>query len=564
MSQRASAIVVSAVAVAGIGALVAITWRGTGGELVFPLDDAYIHLAVARTLAESGTWGVNPGEFASASSSPLWTAALALAFRLSVVSPAWALVGNVLATLGVVFAARGWAPDRPVASLLAMVLLAPIPFLAGLGMEHVLHLALALVLVRAVEARSAWVPVLAVLAVLTRYETLLLCAAMVVVMRSRSSLVALGAALLAVGAFGAWSAAQGGAWVPNGITKKANAGAWAGVVAAAKEDPWVLLLGVLALLPGTTRGRVVALTIALQAVFGRFGWFWRYEGWLLAMGILVVGPWVTVRRAWVLLLVVPLTLRAWDAAVAFPAGARFCALADVSVGRWLARAWPGVPVAVHDLGAAAFYGRSPIVDLAGLGTEEIARRRGTLDPASMASILQARGVALVVAGRDWPGGTRPPGAVAVAGLYVTYPREPGEFETVLWALHDPAEVAARLDDVWPDGVRLRRADGPEVDLGTATLTGAAVRLEEGGVTFYTNGRARMLAPATGHLRLTWHGTPAAGRGPIFTVEVDGVAFAADGIIPVRAGQSVELVYADDLVDADGADRNLYVRRVYVE
>ncbi|RYH10669.1 hypothetical protein [Tropicimonas sp. IMCC6043] len=39
------------------------------GVFEYPLDDVYIHLAVAEQIA-SGGYGVNPGEYASASSSP--------------------------------------------------------------------------------------------------------------------------------------------------------------------------------------------------------------------------------------------------------------------------------------------------------------------------------------------------------------------------------------------------------------------------------------------------------------------------------------------------------------
>ena len=57
-----------------------------GGELCYPLDDTYIHLAMARQLAESGTWGLEAGVPVFASSSPLWTVLLAAAVMISSVS----------------------------------------------------------------------------------------------------------------------------------------------------------------------------------------------------------------------------------------------------------------------------------------------------------------------------------------------------------------------------------------------------------------------------------------------------------------------------------------------
>ncbi|MCS6961687.1 MAG: hypothetical protein NZT61_04195, partial [Deltaproteobacteria bacterium] len=42
------------------------------GGLGFTLDDAFIHLGVAKSLTDDGVWGIN-GKFVSVSTSPLWT-----------------------------------------------------------------------------------------------------------------------------------------------------------------------------------------------------------------------------------------------------------------------------------------------------------------------------------------------------------------------------------------------------------------------------------------------------------------------------------------------------------
>ena len=61
-----------------VGILLWLSLARTGGMFVYAQDDPYIHLALARTLADHGVWGIRPTEFASASSSPLWTLLLAV------------------------------------------------------------------------------------------------------------------------------------------------------------------------------------------------------------------------------------------------------------------------------------------------------------------------------------------------------------------------------------------------------------------------------------------------------------------------------------------------------
>src|SRR4030042_4553212 len=54
----------------------------TGGRFIYNLDDAYIHLAVAKHIVRDGIYGVTPFEFSSSSSSILWPRLLAGALRL--------------------------------------------------------------------------------------------------------------------------------------------------------------------------------------------------------------------------------------------------------------------------------------------------------------------------------------------------------------------------------------------------------------------------------------------------------------------------------------------------
>ena len=57
--------------------LLVLSFRAADHHLVYVIDDPAIHMSMARQLTEHGTWGVSSGVYEAASSSPLWTLALA-------------------------------------------------------------------------------------------------------------------------------------------------------------------------------------------------------------------------------------------------------------------------------------------------------------------------------------------------------------------------------------------------------------------------------------------------------------------------------------------------------
>ncbi|HUG52639.1 MAG TPA: hypothetical protein VMR21_03525, partial [Vicinamibacteria bacterium] len=144
---------------AAVGALLLAASSRTGGELVYALDDAYIHMAVGRNLADHGVWGVTRYAFTSSTSSLLWPLLLALADLVAGAREATPLVLNlVFAAAAVLTADRllaGATPGIRLVALAALVLLSPLPTLVVSGMEHALHIAAVLWLLDAVRAALA-------------------------------------------------------------------------------------------------------------------------------------------------------------------------------------------------------------------------------------------------------------------------------------------------------------------------------------------------------------------------------------------------------------------------
>ena len=133
---------------ASLAAALRTALRGTDGHLVYALDDAYIHMAVAKNLATHGIWGCTPFHFSSSSSSLLWTFGLGVADLAFGVHDWTPLVLNVALAIGTLLVADVWmarfgAPAVLRASaLLGIVVAFPLAGMVLMGMEHILHLLL--------------------------------------------------------------------------------------------------------------------------------------------------------------------------------------------------------------------------------------------------------------------------------------------------------------------------------------------------------------------------------------------------------------------------------------
>lgn len=173
-----------------VGKLYRLCVQGDDGHFVYIIDDAYIHMAIAKNFAAHGVWGVTPYRFSSSSSSILWPLLLSAIYVVLGPRELAPLILNILVAalaLGVihVLLRRLGLPGGYIFfALLGMVLLIPLPALILTGMEHVLQVAVTIPFVyiaaeelaqQTHEARhSAWLWILAVLSTLVRYEGLFL------------------------------------------------------------------------------------------------------------------------------------------------------------------------------------------------------------------------------------------------------------------------------------------------------------------------------------------------------------------------------------------------------
>jgi len=116
-----------------------------GSQYVYPMDDVYIHLAIARNFAEHGFWSINLNSFDSASSSILYTLLLSLLIKVFGDSIYYPLIINIFCGYFSVYWLYKYFRDfySKKELKIGLVLFLPVPLLylmVLLGMEHTLHI----------------------------------------------------------------------------------------------------------------------------------------------------------------------------------------------------------------------------------------------------------------------------------------------------------------------------------------------------------------------------------------------------------------------------------------
>jgi hypothetical protein len=496
-----------------VGSALAASLRVTDGHLIYPLDDAYVHMAIAKNVVLHHVWGVTRYEFASASSSPLWTSLLALSYVVAGVNAVAPLLFNLvsgtllLVTLYALMRARAASGLLTVVVLAVTVLIAPLATLTIIGMEHTAH-ALATVWLAfsgaAVVAANrpptmkelVWLGAVAAVTSGLRYEGLFTLAVIAALLLATKGAVAasvvalLGAAPALV--YGLWSVAHGSYVLPNSLLLKGrvpemNAKALLSFASGSPAlhnllaNPHVLLLVVLALIlllivttdivwTDTVYLLVVLVgTALLHMQLAAAGWFYRYEAYLIVLGVAVFGAvaadrlsgmamtWArasSVRAAVVAILLVvagfPFASRALNGWRNIPTASSNIYQQQYQMGLFLDRFYRGRSVALNDIGAASYLTDFHLLDIYGLANLDIVRMRRARRYASAeigaSATRQATEVAIIYP--SWLGeyGGVPSGWTRVGQWGVRDNVVLGENALAFYAVHDDerSRLAANL------------------------------------------------------------------------------------------------------------------------
>ncbi|MEX2016190.1 MAG: hypothetical protein WD873_06085 [Candidatus Hydrogenedentales bacterium] len=437
--------------------VVGLTLLRGDGQFTYALDDTYIHMAVAKHLAEYGVWGATPYEVTSCSSSILWVLLLAGAFWLFGVHDLIPLFINILFSIAFSFylarqlAKYGVPPERCRWLVPIFLVFAPVLSTLFTGMEHVIHTLISLAFVietvnlleRGRPTFRAALPlfVLAPLLTMARYEGLFLIAVVCVLMTFRGgffpAVLVCVLSIIPLAVFGTAMVAAGQHFLPYSVLLKAS-------VEGALLEPWLGWMKVDALINLVGAPRIlmllVGIVITLLAWRNRGGGFWTSPVLLMiipAAAVLLHAEFANLRLVrYVVYLMVLLAfalavhdgplfekglrvrrdkrVAAWGV-LAFslfigPISLLLMPLATINIyqqqrqmAEFFGMYYDDVPVAINDLGTTAYYTGGPLVDLWGLASGEVAEAKlaGEYDPEKIDEICRAKDVKVAIVYDHW-------------------------------------------------------------------------------------------------------------------------------------------------------------------
>lgn len=512
--------------------------RHTAGAISYPVDDTFIHLALAKQIALSGVYGVTPHEFAAASSSIGWPLVLALSIKIAGAKAWLPLLLNAafaVALLSAVnVAVRRLAPETSTLTrtlvCLGVMAFTPMATLVVLGMEHTAHAAATIAFVasaalwlgdgergegdepkttlRAALPVAAW----ALATTLWRYEGMFPVALVVglALLRRRlraGALVAAGGALPIV-LFGLYSTMRGAHFLPVPVLLKGrhfdftDSLAWGSLLGGDlierfSSEGYALAIAVSAAglafvlirRDGFWTPNVLALVVTLGAIvlhleLASVGWFFRYESYLLATGVTVLGAalarvlpaprdlWRRMRERRVeaatacvgaLILLTPVLRRIIAANESTPLACRNIHEQQMQTARFLATRFPHQRVAVNDIGAVAWLDNDRVLDLMGLASIAVAEAKHLKldEPMKPADVVRlTEGVKVAVVYDEWFKDNLPSTWLRV-GRWKIADNKSCAFPTVAVYATEPAQFPAIIDAL--------RSFSPELPRGVSKL-----------------------------------------------------------------------------------------------
>lgn len=273
--------------------------------IVYPLDDVYIHLTMAKNLLQNASWGLFPNQNIAASSSPLYTILLAPFTISSNVAMYAPLILNSFISIGLLLLLRSTLLRLKLSTLIRtilgviFILIFPLPSLTVMGMEHLLHslLVVGIILVISYGTNKQWlIPILVAFSLFLRLETsfVLLGIGIWCLFEKKWEIllqISIGF-ILGIGMYFLLSIIFSISIIPNSILLKTIMNEQT-FLSSTLQKVWnsklLLFLSILSVIILVVQWKnsklylIVSITSISHLVFARQGWFFRYETYIIVL-----------------------------------------------------------------------------------------------------------------------------------------------------------------------------------------------------------------------------------------------------------------------------------------
>lgn len=400
----------------------------TGGHYIYLLDDAYIHLAVAKNFAIHQVWGITEYKFSSASSSPLFTFLLSILIKIIGNNDQIPLYFNAVFSVGIIYFLSQYYGDifndvKKTSLAVIFTLFFTVLHLQLLaGMEHVFQLFLFVVNIFCFfrKDKNKWALIgfygTILLMGLTRFESMFYFAAiafaLILLKKWRNAVGVLFAGFIPIIIFCYFNNQQSGYFFPNSVVVKGTKLNFDSDILIQlkaivfdnfllntsfyKIGLFPLLLCILFIgrdLKSKTFQEAVennfflivfSLTAVCHSMFADFKGLFRYEAYLLVGFSMVLIPKVKelfsdfkrycrkeiLISVLIAMNVLLLVYKGWIAHKVMDNGGKNIYEQQIQSARFLHTYYNNSKIVANDIGAISYYTDIHLLDIVGLGSEE--------------------------------------------------------------------------------------------------------------------------------------------------------------------------------------------------
>ena len=462
--------------------LLLLSLHKTQGKLIYTLDDAYIHMSMAKNLSKYGIYGITQYEFTSSSSSPLWTIIIAAVYFIFGINESVPFIINSVLSVILLIVIYGILKNSSLGNFLVFVMLiiaiyfTPLLALIFTGMEHVLHILLCFIFIwviaalmleeneRMAQKNSLLLFFLTIFIAMTRFESyaIILSGCILLLLKRKWKLTILIAiaGILPLVIYQMISVHHGWPILPNSILIRSQIYKYelfnsqqVMVINTAKYGLRVffanlifnfftaqhlsllVLLAILLLIvllwisrPKWTKFIVVlvffVITGSLHLQFGKIGHFYRYEAYLIPVGLIAnlfggieiykLKKKILRNKTISIILLMgllyfmsfgltALVSRGYNAFVQIPLASKNIYEQQYQMALFLREFYPQATVALNDIGAISFLTDVRLVDLVGLASNDVFKSRleGSYKKDKIEEICRRNGVDIAILYDVW-------------------------------------------------------------------------------------------------------------------------------------------------------------------